>query len=69
MKGFIYSWSLLGFGFVLVNNKDLYFLHVSDIQQGKDLVAKWQTVSFDTAPPLPGKKYPRAINAVVGGAQ
>jgi hypothetical protein len=68
MNGQIYTWSLLGYGFVLANKKDLYFLHHSDIKEGMDLVAQWQPVTFDTAPPLPGKKHPRAINAVIGGA-
>ena len=68
MNGQIYTWSLLGYGFVLANKKDLYFLHHSDIKEGMELVAQWQPVKFDTAPPLPGKKHPRATNAVIGGA-
>ena len=69
MEGQIYIWSLLGYGYVLANGKDLYFLHHSAIKQGADLVAARQWVSFDVAPPLPGKKYPRAVNAIVGGAR
>jgi len=69
MNGQIYTWSLLGYGFVLANKKDLYFLHHSDIKEGMELVAQWQPVKFDAAPPLPGKKHPRAINAVIGGVQ
>jgi hypothetical protein len=69
MIGEIYTWSLLGYGFVLANKKDLYFLHHSDIKEGMDLVAIKQPVVFDTDPALTGKKYPRAINAIVGGAQ
>jgi hypothetical protein len=68
MIGEIYTWSLLGYGFVLADKKDLYFLHYSDIKEGMDLVALKQPVVFDIAPALPGKKYPRAINAIVGGA-
>ncbi len=69
MQGQIYTWSLLGYGFVLVNGKDLYFLHHSGIKQGAELIAVKQPVDFDVAAPLPGKKYPRAINAVIGGAK
>jgi hypothetical protein len=69
MIGEIYTWSLLGYGFVLANKKDLYFLHHSDIKEGLDLVAIKQQVVFDTAPALPRKKHPRAINAVIGGAR
>jgi hypothetical protein len=69
MDGTIYTWSLLGWGFVLANKKDLYFLHHSDIKQGADLIVARQQVQFDVAPPLPGKRYPRAINAIVGDAQ
>ena len=36
MNGQIYTWSLLGYGFVLANKKDLYFLHHSDIKEGMD---------------------------------
>jgi cold shock CspA family protein len=69
MFGQIYTWSLLGYGFVLADKKDLYFLHYSDIKEGMDLVAVRQPITFDVAPALPGKKYPRAINAVVGVPQ
>jgi hypothetical protein len=67
MIGEIYTWSLLGYGYILANRKDLYFLHSSEIKEGMDLVAIKQSVVFDVAPALPGKKHPRAINAVVGG--
>jgi hypothetical protein len=39
------------------------------IREGMDLVTQWQPVKFDPAPPLPEKKHPRAINAVIGGVQ
>jgi cold shock CspA family protein len=65
--GQIYTWSLLGWGYILAaNGKDLYFLHYSNIKQGADLVAAKQHVRFDVNPPLPGKKHPRAINVIVG---
>jgi hypothetical protein len=67
MVGEIYTWSLLGYGFVLVDGKEIYFLHQDGIKQGGDKVAVRQRVEFEVAPPLAGKKYPRAINAVVGG--
>jgi len=69
MIGEIYSWSLLGYGFVLVDRKDLYFLHESNIKEGADKVAVRQRVEFEVAPPLAGKKYSRAVNAIVGGGQ
>jgi hypothetical protein len=69
MVGQIYTWSLLGWGFVVVNGKDLYFLHSSEIKEGMDKITIKQWVKFDAAPAMPGKKYPRATNAVVGGGQ
>jgi hypothetical protein len=68
MIGQIYSWSLLGWGFVTTNGKDLYFLHTNEIKSGLDKVTIKQWVEFDPAPALLGKKHPRATNAVVGGA-
>jgi hypothetical protein len=64
--GQIYTWSLVGWGFVLANGKDLYFLHFSDIVEGADLVAVKQPVEFDVAPALPGKRFQRAVNARIG---
>jgi cold shock CspA family protein len=69
MIGEIYTWSLLGYGFVLVNRKDLYFLHESAIKQGADKIAIGERVEFEVAPPLVGKKHPRAVDATVGGVQ
>ena len=69
MIGEIYTWSLLGYGYVLANKNELYFLHHSAIKEGMDLVAIKQPVVFDVAPALPGKKHLRAINAIVGGAR
>jgi hypothetical protein len=66
MLGQIYSWSLLGWGFVTTNGRDLYFLHTNEIKEGLDKVIVKQWVMFDSAPPLPGKKHPRAINAYIG---
>jgi cold shock CspA family protein len=66
MQGTIYSPTLLGYAFVVANEKDVFFLHYSNIKKGAHLIAVGQTVTFDVAPPLPGKRYPQAINAVVG---
>lgn len=67
MIGEIYSWSLLGYGYVIVG-QELYFLHASNIKDGAHKVAVRQRVEFEVAPALAGKKYPRAVNAIVGGA-
>ena len=48
------------------NQQDIYFMHKSDVRKGKERISVGVPVQFDTAPPFPGKKHPRAINAVVG---
>ncbi len=69
MHGIIYNPTLRGYAFVVVDEKDVYFLHYSNIKKGENLIAAGQSVTFDVLPALPGKRYPQAINAVVGGAQ
>lgn len=68
MIGQVYTWNLLGYGFVLVGKKEIYFLHLDNVVQGADEVKVGATVEFDAAPARAGKKYPQAVNAVVGGA-
>ena len=48
------------------NQQDIYFLHKSDVRKGRERISVGVLVNFDSAPPFPGKKHPRAINAVVG---
>jgi cold shock CspA family protein len=65
-EGRIYTWSPLQYGFIIIG-QEIFFLHGSEIQNaGKAVIGA--KVSFEVAPPLAGKKHPRAINAVIGGA-
>lgn len=68
-QGFIYTWSLLKNGFVVTSSKEVFFLHFSAITQGADLAEIGQPVEFDVAPPRPGKRYPRAVNVIVGPSE
>jgi hypothetical protein len=65
-EGQIYTWSLLQYGFVVVG-QEVFFLHSLEIIQGADKTVIGAKVIFDVAPPLPGKRYQRAVNAIVGG--
>jgi hypothetical protein len=67
-KGYIYTWSPLQYGFIVIG-REIFFLHGSEIIQGADKARTGAEVEFAVAPPLPGKQHPRAVNAVVGGAQ
>jgi hypothetical protein len=48
------------------DGKDVYFLHHSEIVEGRDFVVIGQPVEFDVAPALPGTKFARAVNAKIG---
>ena len=66
-EGRIYTWSPLQYGYIIIG-QEIFFLHGSEIQNAGEAVIGAR-VSFEVAPPLAGKKYPRAINAVIGGAR
>ncbi len=65
-EGRIYTWSLLQYGFIVIG-QEIFFLHGSEIIQGADKAAIGAKVEFEVAPPLAGKRHPRAIKAIVGG--
>ena len=48
------------------DGKDVYFLHHSEIVEGRNFVVIGQPVEFDVAPALPGTKFARAVNAKIG---
>jgi len=67
-EGYIYNWSPLKWGFVIIG-QEAFFLHGSEIIQGADKARIGAKVEFEVAPPLPGKQHPRAINVIVGGVK
>ncbi len=67
-EGYIYSWSPFQHGFIVIG-KEIFFLHGTEIIKNADKARTGAKVSFDVAPPLAGKKYPRAVNAVIGGVE
>jgi len=67
--GQLQNWNPLGYGFVFLRTGEIYFLHGSEVVEGLDKARVGAMVTFDHADPLVGKKHPRAINAVVGGAK
>ena len=70
-RGVLKSWHEQGWGLIRVSRSEFYFLHETGIVTGPDAPVAGMVVSFDTAEPLSGGKYPRALNAVVeekGGA-
>jgi len=73
--GTVYSSNPKGWMFIYITPQERYFLHVSELHA--DHIARLgETVSFETAPPLPRhpgsrcqEQLPRAINArIVGSA-
>jgi len=67
-EGQIYTWSPLRYGFIIIE-KEIFFLHDSEIVEGADRAAIGMKVTFDVAPPLAGKRHPRAVNAIIGGGK
>jgi hypothetical protein len=67
-EGRIYPWSPLQYGFIIIG-QDIFFLHGSEIEKGLDKAVIGARVEFEVAPPLAGKKHPRAVNAIVGGGK
>lgn len=54
-----------GWYIVLGDNQSFYFLHRSDVRSKPASVDVGMSVSFDPAPAFPGKKYDRALRAVI----
>ena len=66
-EGTIHSVASTGsYMFVVTADGEIFFLHFNNIQKGAVKAAPGAHVTFDTVAPLPGKKYPMAVNAVVG---
>lgn len=45
----------------------IFFLHKTDVKAGREKIAVGVPLTFEPQPPFPGKKYPRAVAAVIGG--
>ena len=73
-QGVLKSWHpLKGFGTVVINRYEAYFLHTTSVVEGPENPALGSTVYFDAAPAFRNGKLPQAVNAVivepvVGGA-
>jgi cold shock CspA family protein len=66
MKGTLTAWFERGFGFVVTEDRQQFFLHVSKISEGPAIPIRGMTVEFETIAPTRGK-LPEAVNARVRG--
>jgi cold shock CspA family protein len=63
--GVLTSWFEHGYGFIIAEKRQQYFLHVSAIIQGPAIPVRGSTVEFEVGPPHKNGKLPTAINAVI----
>jgi cold shock CspA family protein len=71
MKGTLSAWFERGFGFVVTEDHQQFFLHVSKIIKGPAIPIRGMAVEFDTTAPIHGT-LPEAVNARIltdGGAK
>jgi cold shock CspA family protein len=66
MKGILTAWNERGFGFIMAQDRQQFFLHVSNIISGPPIPIRGMTVEFEAIAPTRGT-LPEAINARVGG--
>jgi hypothetical protein len=69
VSGVLVAWRLSksgGFGRVLADNKN-YFICRKFITEGVPIVGS--PLTFEVAPPMPGKLFPRAINVKINNRQ
>jgi hypothetical protein len=70
ISGVLVAWRLSksgGFGRVLGTNEQNYFICRRFIVEGLPIVGS--PLTFEIAPPLPGKLFPQAINAKINNRQ
>jgi cold shock CspA family protein len=67
MKGILTAWNERGFGFVMTEDREQFFLHVSKIINGPAIPVKGMTVEFEAIPPTHGTLR-EAVNACIGWA-
>jgi cold shock CspA family protein len=66
MQGLLTFWSKeRAFGFVLTEQRQTYFLHITKIVAGPLIPTVGSLVEFEVAPALPGKPLPNAVNAKI----
>jgi hypothetical protein len=65
-QGVLTSWKpLKGFGSVVVNRHEVYFLHTTNVVEGPENPVLGSVVHFDVAPAVNNGKFPQAVNAVI----
>jgi len=65
-QGVLKSWHpLKGFGTVVINRHEAYFLHTTNVVEGPENPALGSVVYFDPAPAINNGKLPQAVNAVI----
>jgi cold shock CspA family protein len=64
-RGVVLSWSKRGFGFVVTEERQQYFLHVRGLANLFTLPAEGDLIEFDVAPAQKPGLLPLAVNAVI----
>ena len=62
-QGVLKSWHANGYGMIAVSRSELYFLHASNLTEGKE-PEPGSVIEFDVAPPFGKGKFEQAVNAV-----
>jgi hypothetical protein len=64
-RGVLTAWFERGYGFVIGEGRQQYFLHTTSIIDGPAIPVRGSAVEFEAAPPYKGGKLPQAVNAVI----
>jgi cold shock CspA family protein len=67
--GVLASWSERGYGFIVGDGRQSYFLHISEIIEGPPIPRIGSNVEFIPAPPHNGGRLPSAVNVRILSAE
>jgi hypothetical protein len=64
-RGVLASWFERGYGFVIGEGRQQFFLHATEIIEGPAIPVRGSIVEFEIASPYKGGKLPQAVKAVI----
>jgi hypothetical protein len=68
-SGVLTCWFERGYGFVVDEKRNQFFLHTNSILEGPPIPERGSTVVFEVAPPNGNGRYKQAVNAIVTPAK